>query len=170
MPVGSVVLTPAAPGTDPVDWSFLAAALRDADVAVVVPDLPPEDDGHPSTGPARTAHWVAHCALGIRAAEPREPVLLVAAGPAGAMLPALGFAQRAARRAVAGYVLLDAALPRPGAAADWPDAPVVCVLAGAASGTDTDAAAAADDARRRGWEVVVSDDPAGVLVELARRP
>jgi hypothetical protein len=63
------------------------------------------------------------------------------------MLPALGFSQKASRRPVAGYVLIDDQLPKAGTAggADWPDAPVTYVATG------PDYADTAHQAELRGW-------------------
>lgn len=88
-------------------------ALRAAVPHLVAPD--PRDA--PEAGP----RYVAGAALQITAAAPRPPLVLVARGAAGALLPAIGAAQRAAHRLVGGYVFVDAELPTP--AGDWPDAP-----------------------------------------------
>ena len=45
--------------------------------------------------------------------------MLVAFGAAGQLLAALGFSQKASRRPVASYVVVDGSIPKPGAA-DWP--------------------------------------------------
>jgi hypothetical protein len=73
------------------------------------------------------------------------------------MLPALGFAQRASRRRVAGYVLVDADLPRPGVQ-DWPDAPVTYV-----------GGPGAEQARLRGWDVESGGDVARAIRVVAQR-
>lgn len=90
--------------------------------------------------------WVAHCALQITRAAVVPPLLLVAQGGSGQMLAALGFAQRASRRRVVGYVLVDADLPKPGVQ-DWPDAPVTYIGSGQAP-----------LAELRGWEILTGDD------------
>jgi hypothetical protein len=120
MTPGTLVLLagPAGPG-----WSGVADLLREygRDVLEVGPG---------SAGPQR---YVASAALAIRGAEPEPPLLLVARGAAGPLLPLLAAAQRAAHRAVGGYVVVDADLTvdraagrKPGeqaAPVDWPDAP-----------------------------------------------
>lgn len=58
--------------------------------------------------------WVARAAQTIHTARANGPILLVGAGAAGPLLPALANTQRPARRHVAGYVFVDATLPRPG--------------------------------------------------------
>ncbi|MGI9196868.1 MAG: hypothetical protein ACR2KE_05335 [Candidatus Nanopelagicales bacterium] len=143
MPVGTVVLTPgAAYAVDPH----------------VVLDLSGEDPP--------MEEWAARTALGIHQADPAGPLLLVISGPACAQAPHLGFAQRAARRSVAGYVLVDPALPRPGAVPDWPDAPVVVVVT---PNADADTRTAALGARLRGWEVREGDAESAIR-EIAREP
>jgi hypothetical protein len=99
--------------------------------------------------------WVAHCALELARDEGRPPVLLVAHGGAGRMLAALGFAQRASRRRVAGYALVDADLPKPGVQ-DWPDAPVTYIGSREAA-----------MAGLRGWDVLDGPDLAGDLRQVA---
>lgn len=59
--------------------------------------------------------WLADAARRLLAATPASPLVLVAHGTAGPLLPALARAQRAAGRRVGGYVFADATLPRPGA-------------------------------------------------------
>lgn len=141
MAIGSVVLTPGS--------------------AYAVPGaLDLSDDA-----PAET-EWTARVALGLAAAAPAPPVLLVFTGAAAAQAPHLGFAQRSARRAVGGYVLVDPVLPRPGAVSDWPDAPVTVVVTPQA---DADTRSAALGARLRGWEVLEGDASA-LIAEIAGRP
>ena len=96
------------------DWSWreLAAELVAYRYRV---HLVPAMTGEPISGGLDLAGaWVAHCALELAGDPGRPPVLLVARGEAGRMLAALGFAQRASRRRVVGYVLVDAELPNPG--------------------------------------------------------
>lgn len=110
--------------------------------------------------------WVARTALTISemvaAGRLRPPLLLVLTGRLARHAPNLGFAQRAARRAVRGYVLVDPELPAPGTVSDWPDAPVTMILA---DENDT----RARDARLRGWEVLIGD-PASIVTDLLNRP
>lgn len=58
--------------------------------------------------------WLAAAARDLLAASPASPLLLVAHGTAGPLLPALARAQRTAGRRVGGYVFADATLPRAG--------------------------------------------------------
>ena len=106
--------------------------------------------------------WVARTAIAITAAVQQSlltpPLLLVFAGEHARQAPHLGFAQRAARRSVHGYVLIDPALPTPGSVSDWPDAPVTVVL----SEPDTDIER---DSRLRGWEVHIGE-PVDPVVDI----
>ena len=153
MPIGSVVLTPgssyAVPGA--IDLSDQAAT-----------------ETNPSGATAKSAmsDWTARVALSITAAAPAAPLLLVLTGSAAAQAPHLGFAQRSARRAVSGYVLVDPVLPRPGVVSDLPDAPVTVIVTALA---DEDTRSAALGARLRGWQVLEGDASA-LIAELARLP
>ncbi|MGB3014048.1 MAG: hypothetical protein WBB41_05490, partial [Candidatus Nanopelagicales bacterium] len=68
-----------------------------------------------------------------------------------------GFAQRASRRRVVGYVLVDGELPKPGVQ-DWPDAPVTYL------GTNE-----SHLAELRGWDLLPGDDIAGEIRQVADR-
>lgn len=148
MEASSVVLTGDTP--DGVDEALRASIPG----AITVPVFDDDDS------------WVARTALAITAAVTQghitPPLLLVMSGALARHAPALGFAQRAARRAVRGYVLIDPHLPRAGQVSDWPDAPVVVVL------TDAEDPRARD-ARLRGWEVLTGD-AAQLVAEVAARP
>ncbi|MEK9664954.1 MAG: hypothetical protein VW082_10105 [Candidatus Nanopelagicales bacterium] len=143
MPVGSVVL---APGTPPFPCDLPTL------------DLSAEDYDDPD--------WIARVAIAIGQAggELAEPVLLVLAGRHAALAPGLGFAQRAARRAIAGYVLVDPVLPS-AATHEWPDAPVTVIIT---SKADDDVRSAALAARLRGWDVVTGDIANALPAILAR--
>ncbi len=143
MPVGSVVL---APGTPPFPCDLPTL------------DLSAEEYDDPD--------WLARVAIAIGQAggELAEPVLLVLAGRHAALAPGLGFAQRAARRAIAGYVLVDPVLPS-AATHDWPDAPVTVIIT---SKADDDVRSAALAARLRGWDVVTGDIANALPAILAR--
>jgi hypothetical protein len=106
MTPGTIVLLHS-PLTTASAWGALPRALGAYEV--VVPEV--TDDDRPPYGP----RYVARAALEITAAAVRPPVVLVAHGDAGPLLPAIGAAQRAAHRLVGGYVFLDAALPGPAA-------------------------------------------------------
>lgn len=152
MAIASVVLTPGSaypvPGALSVEGDAPAEAER--------------SDGGLADSPA----WTARTALGIAAASPEPPLLLVFTGPAATLAPHVGFAQRSARRAVGGYVLVDPVLPRPGAVSDWPDAPVTVVIT---ANADADTRSAALGARLRGWDVL-EGDAAELIADIAARP
>lgn len=163
MTAATVVLCPPLPGA--------AAAYDAADTADVLLDrtggyrvLSPYVDDPAPEDDARTqrAHWVAHLSIALASGNAVAPVLLVVDGTAGAMAPALGFSQKAARRAVSGYVLVDAVVPpADDRSLDWPDAPVVYV-ASPAAGPEHLA-----QARLRGWEVVEVPDSSSASVGAA---
>jgi hypothetical protein len=110
--------------------------------------------------------WTARTALAIAAASPVTPLLLVLSGADAARAPHLGFAQRSARRAIGGYVLVNPTLPQPGAVSDWPDAPVTVVITPEA---DADSRTAALGARLRGWEIM-EGDASTLICDIALRP
>lgn len=143
MAIGSVVLTPGSAYTVPDALDLSSDVISDGE-------------------------WTPRVALAITAASGEfiPPLLLVLTGAAAAHAPHLGFAQRSARRAVGGYVLVDPVLPRPGAVSDWPDAPVTVVIT---SDADDDIRSAALGARLRGWEVL-EGDPSSLIAEIAARP
>lgn len=120
----------------------------------------------PSTDRMALAAWVADQAVAITSAGLGRPLVLVATGPATACLPALGFSQRASRRTVVAYVMVDGPLPPVGpATGDWPDAPVLCVQHGSAAELDE---AVSAGARLRGWQVR-HQDPVSAIVTLVQR-
>jgi hypothetical protein len=147
----TVVLCPPVPRTSP---TFDAAALADAlldhaqpgalrVLSPFVPDAEPGDD-------ARTinAHWVAHLAIALATSGTVAPILLVVGGAGGGLAAALGFSQKASRRAVSGYVLVDADVPAADSpSGDWPDAPVHYVASPLADPLNVNLA------RLRGWAV-----------------
>jgi hypothetical protein len=154
----SVILCPPLPsGVPAYDAAAVADVLLDDArmrgvrvLSPAVPDTEPGDDERTAS-----AHWVAHLAVALSVGGAVAPVLLVLDGPAGALAPALGFAQRAARRAVAGYVLVDAATPpAESRGGDWPDAPVWFLASPAANPLEV------NQARLRGWTVVEVPDVA----------
>ena len=114
MTTATVVLCPPLPGASATyDASDVADALLDhvalgarRVLSPSVPDPEPGDD-------ARTAraHWVAHLAVAMATSGVQAPVMLVLAGSAGSLAAAIGFSQRASRRSVSRYVLVDAAVP-----------------------------------------------------------
>lgn len=151
MPDITIALLPAVPG-QPWSWRETAAELAAYHHRVrIVPDLPGDTSGDLDLAGA----WVAHCALDLATEPGRPPVLLVAAGAAGRMMAALGFAQKASRRRVVGYVIVDGELPKAGVQ-DWPDAPVTYI-----------GAREAHLAELRGWEVLDGNDLGGQLRAVA---
>lgn len=106
-------------------WGDLPEMLRLHGLDVITPDVPD------SSGP----RYVARVSLIISATDPEVPLVLVAGGEAGPLVPGVALAQRAAHRKVGGYVFVDADLPRPqhgqhdhgempvAAPPDWPEAP-----------------------------------------------
>lgn len=163
MTTATIVLCPPLPGSEPsYDPADVVDVLLDDPrtsrlraMSPYVPDPDPGDDD-------RTArsHWVAHLAIGLATGGAQAPVLLVLAGTSGAMAPAVGFSQRASRRAVSGYVLVDAAVPpAESRGGDWPDAPVHYVASPAAEPLEV------NQARLRGW--TVHEVPEGTAVVVA---
>ena len=117
----------------------------------------PDDDAR-----TQRAHWVAALAVGISTAGLSAPVALVLIGAAGALAPAVGFSQRASRRAVSAYVLVDAEVPTIGGAhEDWPDAPVIYLHSPQANELNV------NQARLRGWNLVPLDDAAPTTISAA---
>ena len=170
MRTATIVLCPPLPGsTAAYDEADVVDAVLDdpgaAGVRAMSLDVPDPEAGDD----ARTAraHWVAHLAIGIAARSARAPVLLVLGGGSGALAPAVGFSQRAARRAVSGYVLVDAAVPpAESRGGDWPDAPVHYIASPAADPLEV------NQARLRGWTVHEVPDAgaatvAGAVVRIA---
>jgi hypothetical protein len=116
-------------------WGSLPETLRSYGLDVIAPDLPD----------AQGAGYVGRGALVIAATAPLPPLLLVAHGGAGLLLPLIAGAQRAAHRTVGGYVFMDAELPV--TTEDWPDAPCGYLQISAAYDQE------ARQARLRGWVV-----------------
>lgn len=129
MTPGTLVLLHS-PLTTSSAWGALPGALVGHDV--VVPEIT-DDDRPPYAG-----RYVARAALEITAAGAKPPVVLVAHGAAGPLLPPIGAAQRAAHRLVGGYVFVDARLPGPARASRLDQA-------GATTGAFTDRDAAFPD-------------------------
>ena len=170
MSTATIVLCPPLPGSLPAyDESDVVDAVLDDPraagiraMSIDVPDPEPGDD-------ARTAgaHWVAHLAIGLATRSATAPVLLVLGGAGGALAAAVGFSQRASRRGVSGYVLVDAAVPpAESRGGDWPDAPVHYVASPAADPREV------TQARLRGWAVHEVPDAraatvAGVVTRIA---
>jgi hypothetical protein len=95
------------PLTGPAAWGRLPDVLRELGHDALVLDISADHS------PPYAVRYVATAAAQIAAADPTSPLVLVAHSGAGYLLPQLGFTQRAARRAVGGYVFLDAGIPAP---------------------------------------------------------
>ncbi|GAA3236797.1 hypothetical protein [Actinocorallia longicatena] len=127
----------------------LAGDLRGRGHHVIAP--------RPSDPPSGNHRYVAGCALEIAAGAPASPLVLVAGGDAGPLVPSLALAQRAAKRTIGAYVFLDADLPAP--ADTWPDAP--CAYLSADPGDPR-----AHQASLRAWTVFHASP--GTLAEALR--
>ncbi len=165
---GTVVLLHA-PHATAASWGDLPEMLRSYGLDVVAPDVPDE------TGP----RYIARVSLIITATAPTPPLALVAHGTAGPLLPGIALAQRAAHRPVAGFVFVDADLPRRGRhdhadpgndlpmAPDWPEAPCGYLR----THTDRTAASNHDEALReahlRGWRTTDHEPPTTVAQSLS---
>jgi hypothetical protein len=148
----TIVVCPPAPGDQYVfdfaglesELTLVAASLGTGVMVVPAVDYESQDDDR-----TKRAHWVAALAVAMSAGAISSPITLVLAGASGALAPAVGFSQRAARRLVIGYILIDAELPTVGGAhEDWPDAPVIYLHSPQAQVLNV------NQARLRGWDVV----------------
>jgi hypothetical protein len=140
----------------------LAGVLAGWGIRVVIPHRQPREGAEEADERLGIAAWVADQAIAITAAQVDGPLILVSSGDANRAVPALGFSQRASRRNVVAYILVDGPLPDPSrAGTDWPDAPVVHVTTPDADGGPAQAA------RLRGWSTV-EGDPIVVVTDIAR--
>ena len=173
MTPGSLVLLHA-PNATSVSWGDLPEMLRSYGLDVITPDVPA------GTG----ARYVARASLIISATNPVVPLVLIAHGAAGPLLPAIALAQRAAHRPVGGYVFVDADLPRPLRAhdhdhdalpdesrvpipPDWPEAPCGYLRTHADRTESSGRDQAVREARLRGWPVIEHEPPAAVAQALS---
>lgn len=92
----------------PRRWEGVAAELRRRGGRSLRAEITDDDQ------PPYAARYVARASLEIADAAPEPPLVLVADGAAGPLVPHVGAAQRAAHRHVSGYLLVDALLPQPG--------------------------------------------------------
>ena len=140
----------------------LAGVLAGWGIHVVIPHLQPREGAEAADERMGIAAWVSDQAIAITAAHVEGPLILVSSGDANRAVPALGFSQRASRRSVVAYVLIEGPLPDPSRSGrDWPDAPVVLVTS-----PDADGAPAAA-ARLRGWSIV-EGDPIAAVTSIAK--
>ncbi|MBE1532006.1 hypothetical protein [Actinomadura algeriensis] len=171
MTPGSLVLLHA-PNTGSAAWGDLPETLRSYGLDVIAPDVAE------GTG----SRYVARASLIIAATAPATPLVLAGHGAAGPLLPAIALAQRAAHRAVAGYLFVDAGLPRPAqghdhddagahehvpSPPDWPDAPCAYLRTHADRSAAPGHAQAVREARLRGWPVTEHEPPATVAQALS---
>lgn len=163
MVLDTIVLCPGLAGPTAYDRDDLARALSSLGQGLGVVVVAARTGG-PDGAAGAQAYWVANVAVGLSRDSTRGPVLLVLGGRTGSLAPALGLSQRAARRQVGGYVLVDAACPATGPdTADWPDAPVGYLASPAAD------PGAVQHARLRGWRVVPVPDLAAKTLAAALR-
>ncbi len=94
------------PFTSAVAWGAVPEALRAQGVQVAVPEVLDDDE------PPYASHFVARVAQQLQLDAPGEHVVLVGHGGAGPLLPQIAFARHASGSPVAGYVFVDAMLPR----------------------------------------------------------
>ena len=95
--------------------------------------------------PGPEAALSARMCAAINLLDPQPPLVIVAEGALALLVPAIALSQRAARRRVSEYVLIDPELPP--VTDSWPDAPVTLVSSDETSG-------AAMQARLRGWTLL----------------
>lgn len=167
MTPGSLILLHP-PHATPAVWGDVPELLRSHGHDVITPDVR-EEGG---------MRYVARASLVIAAAGPTAPLVLVGQGTAGPLLPAIAAAQRAAHRAVGGYVFVDAELPArripatghghghgPADAvpvsADWPEAPCGYLS------TAGDRIPQIRQARLRGWRVTTLATKAAAPLAVA---
>jgi hypothetical protein len=94
------------PLTTSAVWGDLPGLLRSSGHDVVVPDVTDDEQ------PPYATRYVAAVARHLLGSIGRGPSLLVGHGGAGPLLPQIGFARHALSAPVAGYIFLDAMLPR----------------------------------------------------------
>jgi len=87
-------------------WGTVPEALRATGVQVTVPEVLDDDE------PPYASRFVARVAQQLQLDAPGAHVVLVGHGGAGPLLPQIAFARNASGSPVAGYVFVDAMLPR----------------------------------------------------------
>lgn len=132
LPIPIVVLCRplAADAAEPPWFAACRETLTAQGVRWISADLPSPrgaPDPHVTHAPP-LARWVADLSAAIGRAEPSERLVIVAEGSTVHGLPALALSQRAARRSIVGYVVVDSDLVMPpDSPHDWPGAPVTYV-------------------------------------------
>src|SRR3954471_19908132 len=94
------------PLTSAAAWGSLPDSLRELGHRVVVPEVLDDD------APPFASHYVARTAHQLHESAPTDHLVLVGHSGAGPLLPQLGFARQSSGVPVAGYLFLDAMLPR----------------------------------------------------------
>lgn len=94
------------PFTSAVAWGTTPDALRAQGFAVAVPEVLDDDE------PPYASHFVARVAQQLQIDAGTASLMLVGHGGAGPLLPQIAFARLASGAPIAGYVFVDAVLPR----------------------------------------------------------
>ncbi|MCZ3389833.1 MAG: hypothetical protein LH645_12130 [Actinomycetia bacterium] len=94
------------PFTSAAAWGVTSDALRAHDIEVTIPEVLDDDE------PPYASHFVARVAQQLQLDAPGRHLVLVGHGGAGPLLPQIAFARHAVGSPVAGYVFVDAMLPR----------------------------------------------------------
>jgi hypothetical protein len=94
------------PLTSAVVWGSAPDTLRTLGVRVAVPEVLDDDE------PPYASHFVARVAQQLQLDAGGEQLVLVGHGGAGPLLPQIAFARQSSGTPVAGYVFVDAVLPR----------------------------------------------------------
>lgn len=94
------------PFTSAVAWGAAPDALRAQGCDVVVPEVLDDDE------PPYASHFVARVAQQLHIDAGLQSLVLVGHGGAGPLLPQIAFARLASGAPIAGYVFVDAVLPR----------------------------------------------------------
>lgn len=94
------------PLTSAAAWGGLPDSLRDLGHRVAVPEVVDDDE------PPYASHFVARASQQLQLDAPGEALVLIGHSGAGPLLPQIAFARHSSGVPVAGYVFLDAMLPR----------------------------------------------------------
>ena len=94
------------PLTSAAVWGAVPDALRALGARVAVPEVLDDDE------PPYASHFVARVAQQLHLDAEGEHLVLVGHGAAGPLLPQIAFARQSSGTPVAGYVFVDAVLPR----------------------------------------------------------
>jgi hypothetical protein len=94
------------PLTTAVAWGTVADELRLLGHGVVMPEVLDDDE------PPYASRFVARAAQQLQLDAPGAPLVLIGHSGAGPLLPQIAFARQSSGTPVAGYVFMDAMLPR----------------------------------------------------------